>query len=271
MTRLVVVVQARMSSTRLPGKVMMPLAGRPLLERMLERVRAATLPAEIVVATTTMQEDEPLRELCGTIGVRCYSGHPTDLLDRHYRAALECEADAVVKIPSDCPLIDPAIIDRVLAHYLRHEPSYDYVSNLHPASYPDGNDVEAIAMPALETAWREAERDFEREHTTPFLWERPERFLIGNVRWERGQDYSMSHRWTIDYREDYELIAAVYDALYTASGRIFGIDAILSWLDQHPDVAALNAHLAGVNWYRHHMSELQTVTAQMTRALNNAR
>src|SRR5262245_37764269 len=115
--KIIVVVQARMSSTRLPGKVLMPLAKRPLLQRMLERVLAARTPSEIVVATTRDRADDIIETIAAETGVRCFRGHPTDLLDRHYAAGRECRADVVVKIPSDCPLIDPAVIDRVIGYY----------------------------------------------------------------------------------------------------------------------------------------------------------
>ncbi|HYL99108.1 MAG TPA: glycosyltransferase family protein [Blastocatellia bacterium] len=261
----VVVIQARTGSTRMPNKVLMPLAGRPLLQRMVERVQAAHTEFELVVATTIDRSDEPIRELCRSIGVRCFSGHPSDLLDRHYRASIALGAEAVVKIPSDCPLIDPAIIDRVLANFLRDVPRYDYVSNLHPASYPDGNDVEVMTMCALEAAWVEAKKPFEREHTTPFIWEQAERFRIGNVVWESGLDYSMSHRWTIDYPEDYEFIRSVYDELWSRSKPMFSLADILLLLHARADIQAINAGYAGVNWYRHHLGELKTITADRTR------
>ena len=261
----VIIVQARTGSSRLPGKVLMPLAGAPLLERMLERVRSARRADEVVVATTGDPSDDPIRTMSGQLGLRCYSGHPTDLLDRHYRAGLMAEADIIVKIPSDCPLIDPAVIDRVLAFALAEPKRYDYVGNLHPATYPDGNDVEVIPMAVLETAWREATRAFEREHTTPYIWERPERFRIGNVVWESGLDYSMSHRWTIDYPEDYRFIAAVYDELFSPDRPIFTLENVLDLLARKPEIAAINARYAGVNWYRHHMHELRTISKEQTR------
>lgn len=261
---IVTVIQARTGSTRLPNKVLRPLAGKPLLARMVERVRAAALAGAVVVATTTDPSDDPIEALCRAEGYACYRGDADDLLDRHYQAGRLFDAKSVVKIPSDCPLIDPAIIDRVIGFYLDRRGQYDYVSNLHPATYPDGNDVEIMSAAALETAWREATRPLEREHTTPFLWENPERFRVGNITWESGLDYSMSHRWTIDYEEDYQFIAAVYDALYPTNPA-FGLDDILTFLGNHPEVAALNAHLAGVNWYRHHLGELKTVSAAQTR------
>jgi len=273
----VTVIQARTGSARLPNKIMRPLAGAPLLTRMVERVRAAALVGTVVVATTTEPADDSIEALCRAEGFACFRGDATDLLDRHYRAALwaapagEVPAGgaagnpAVVKIPSDCPLIDPRVIDRVIGFYLDHPGEYDYVSNLHPATYPDGNDVEIMSLAALETAWREARRPLEREHTTPYFWENPDRFRVGNVVWESGLDYSMSHRWTIDYEADYQFIRAVYDSLYAADP-LFGLDDILAFLDTHPEVAALNTHYAGVNWYRHHLDELRTVTEAQTRS-----
>lgn len=254
-----VIVQARMGSTRLPGKVMLPLAGEPLLCRMLQRIMAATAPFDLLVATSILPQDQPVRDACRTMGVRCFSGHPTDLLDRHYQAARMTGPDLVVKIPSDCPLIDPAVIDRVLEHAHQSAGACDFVSNLHPPSYPDGNDVEVMAMDALRTAWMEAARPFEREHTTPFIWDQPSRFRIRNVQWEAGLDYSKSHRWTIDYPEDYQLIKAVYDELWSAGRPVFSLQEILNLLQSRPDLGTLNAAFAGQTWYRHHLHELKTI------------
>jgi spore coat polysaccharide biosynthesis protein SpsF len=262
-----IVVQARTGSTRLPNKVMMPLAGKPLLVRMLERVQAATVPFELVVATTTESKDDVIRQLCKQAGVKCFSGHPTDLLDRHYQVALQEKADAVVKIPSDCPLIDPAVIDKVLTVFFENQEKIDFVSNLHPATYPDGNDVEVMTMAALEAAWREATLELERQHTTPFIWEQPERFRLRNVAWETGLNYSMSHRFTIDYLEDYEFIKAVYDELWTESRPTFSLEEILKLLEARPDIFQINAKYAGVNWYRDHLHELKTVTSTETRRI----
>ena len=252
--RIVVVVQARTASTRLPGKVLMPLARRPLLYRMLERVLAARTPAAVVVATTVDSQDDAVAAVAVEAGVACVRGHPTDLLDRHYAAAIASGADVVVKVPSDCPLIDPTVIDRVIRHYTAHAERADFVSNLHPPTYPDGNDVEVIPFGVLDTAWREAAAAHEREHTTPFIWERPERFRIDNLTWESGLDYSSTHRWTIDYIEDYQFLAAVYEALWTERRPIFSLSDVLSLLDARPDIAALNACHAGKGWYRDHLA-----------------
>ncbi len=263
MSRIVTVIQARLGSTRLPGKVLLDLVGEPLLVRMVERVRAAYRVDDLfVVATTTEPSDDPIEALCLQRGWRCYRGSTDDLLDRHYQAGVLWGAEAIAKIPSDCPLIDAAVIDRVFEYFLQND--FDYVSNLHPPSYPDGNDVEVMRMEALETAWKEATRPFEREHTTPFLWENPDRFSIGNVLWETGLDYSMTHRWTIDYPEDYAFIRAVYEELYPINP-YFGLCDVLELTQRRPDIFALNSRYAGVNWYRHHLHELKTISPHQTR------
>jgi spore coat polysaccharide biosynthesis protein SpsF len=264
--KIVAVIQARVGSTRLPGKVLLPLRGRPLLERMLERVAHAQALDDLVVATTRLAADDSIRALCTALGVRCISGDPTDLLDRHLHVARATAADAIVKIPSDCPLIDPTVIDQTVGHFREQFPRYDFVSNLHPPSWPDGNDVEVIARDALEEAAREAERPLEREHTTPFIWDQPERFTLGNVAWSTGLDLSATHRLTLDYPEDYGLISAVFDALYHAETAPFSVAAIVDYLNLHPEVRALNAAHLGTSWMTGHADELRTLRGRVSGA-----
>lgn len=264
MKKVVTVVQARTGSSRLPNKVMMEILGETLLVRMVERVQASQLKGNVVVATTTEAGDDVIEKLCADNNILCYRGDSLDLLDRHYQAARWLNADVVVKIPSDCPLIDPTVIDKVLGYYLEND--FDYVSNLHPATYPDGNDVEAMSMAALEKAWKQAERQLEREHCTPYLWENPDLFKIGNVAWETGLDYSMSHRWTIDYPEDFTFIKTVYEHLYPANPD-FGLVDIIKLVEENPAIFALNSKYAGVNWYRNHLDELKTITKEQTKRL----
>ena len=262
--RIIVVCQARTGSTRLPRKVMLPLAGKPLLLRFLERVRAAKLPTEVVMATTTDPTDDLLVDVCISNGIPVSRGSVHDLLSRHVSCAQEYHADVVVKIPSDCPLIDPRVIDQVIQVYLDHQDSVDFVSNLHPATWPDGNDVEVMSMDVLEHAARAASKPHEREHTTPWMWDANPDVRCLNVTWSGGRDLSMTHRWTIDYPEDYMLIRTVFDHLYPENPR-FTTDDILEYLRLHPEVRALNAAYAGVNWYRHHLDDLKTVDASQTR------
>jgi spore coat polysaccharide biosynthesis protein SpsF len=242
----------------------MPLMGKPLFVRQAERVQAAALSGLVVIATTTEPQDDRIVETCAAEGLVCFRGDATDLLDRHYRAARQFDADVVVKIPSDCPLIDPVVIDQTISGYLDNPGLYDFVSNLHPASWPDGNDVEIMSFRAIEEAWKYADRQLEREHTTPYIWERPNEFRIRNVMMEGGVDYSMSHRFTIDYPEDYTFIRTVFEELFPANP-LFGVRDILGLLETRPDIFAINHKWAGVNWYRHHLSELRTVGAEQTR------
>lgn len=264
--KIVTVIQARTGSSRLPNKILLPLANKPLLYRMFERVAASKMCGTIVIATTTDKSDDVVENLCNKFNMICYRGHPTDLLDRHYQAAKLFSADAVVKIPSDCPLIDPNIIDKVLNYYMENLNYFDYVSNLHPPTYPDGNDVEIMSFKALSDAWENASRELEREHTTPYFWENPDKFRIGNVIWETGLDYSMSHRFTIDYEKDYNFIKQVYDELYSVNP-IFTLNDILDLLDRKPEIKKINEEYCGVNWYRNHLDELKTITPDQTKII----
>jgi spore coat polysaccharide biosynthesis protein SpsF len=264
---IVVIVQARTGSTRLPGKILKKMLDKPILSLQMERMLAAKLPTKVVVATTHLKEDDPIEQLCISNDYDLFRGHPNDLLDRHYQAAKHFEADVAVKIPSDCPLIDPNVIDKVIQFYLDYQDTYDFVSNLHPPTYPDGNDVEVIPIKVLKKAWKHAEKNFELEHTTPYIWDRPKKFRIGNVRWESGLDYSMSHRFTIDYQEDFEFIKAVYDELYPIE-RIFGLEDILGLLIEKPEIYRINQKYVGVNWYRDHLNELKTVKKEQTRRVS---
>ncbi len=264
--KLVIVVQARTGSTRLPRKILKPILGKSLLYRQMERILAAEEQFDCVVATTTDSEDDAVVDICERNDFEFFRGHPTDLLDRHYRAAKEFNADTVAKIPSDCPLIDPRIIDKVIRFYRENQDKYDFVSNLHPAGYPDGNDVEIMPMEVLKKAWLEAKKEHEREHTTPYIWDNTDKFRIGNVEWETGLDYSMSHRFTIDYQEDYEFIKRIYEELYPKNP-IFSLEDILNLLKEKPEIYKINEKYAGVNWYRNNLDELKTVDISKTRVL----
>ena len=261
---IVTVIQARMGSSRFPGKVMKPLCGAPLLQRMVERVAAAEHAGIIVVAIPTAPEDDEIEKWCREANIHCFRGDENDLLDRHYQAGLLHNADAVVKIPSDCPLIDPQIIDMVLSAWKKVADRIDYAGNLHPPTWPDGNDVEVVSMKALKKGWQEAQRPLEREHTTPYFWENPATFKLMNIAWDSGLNYAMSHRWTIDYPEDYTFINRVYEELYSAEQH-FSLEDILNLLEKKPEIMEINAQYAGVNWYRNHLNELKTVHPDETR------
>lgn len=263
-SKLLILVQARTGSSRFPNKILKTVLGKPILIHQLERIQGVQREIKIVVITSTESEDDVIVAISEKYGFPVFRGSLHDLLDRHYQAAKVYKADWIVKIPSDCPLIDPRIIDEVFDYCLLHDGEFDYVSNLHPASYPDGNDVEMMTFSALEKAWLEAKRPLEREHSTPYFWENPQLFRIGNWEWTNGLKYDMSHRFTLDYPEDLAFIDQVYQYLYETNP-FFSLDDILALLGAHPEIFQLNSTYAGVNWYRNHLHELTTVGSGQTK------
>lgn len=228
------ILQARMSSRRLPGKVLRPVAGAPMLQRQIERIRRSTLISELVVATSTDASDDPLARLAADLGVQCFRGALDDVLDRFWQAALPFASERIVRLTGDCPLADPAVIDLVLQQAI--ERGADYTSNTLEPSWPDGLDVEVVRRDALAEAWQEAQSPVEREHVMPFITRRPERFTLRSV----TRVPSLAHlRWTVDEPADYQFVGAVYDALYSADPR-FGTEEILRLLEQRPELATLN-------------------------------
>jgi spore coat polysaccharide biosynthesis protein SpsF len=205
------VLQARMSSTRLPGKVLRPVLGEPMISRQIERLRRCALIDRLIVATSDRQDDDVLAHHCEGLGLDVYRGSLDDVLDR-FHGALKCfgPADTVVRMTADCPLADWTLIDRVIRAHL--DTGVDYTSNT-PAvrTFPHGLDVEVMAAQVLEAAWREATDPYEREHVTPFIYRRPERFRLGYV----SDAPSLAHlRWTVDTPEDLEFVRYVYETLY---------------------------------------------------------
>lgn len=231
------IVQARMTSTRLPGKVLLPLAGVPMLTRLVERLRRVQRASGIVIATTTNATDEPIAALCAQLGVPCHRGSEHDVLSRYTDAAREHGADVVVRITADCPLIDPALIDQVIAVY--QEGGSDYVSNMLPPTWPYGMAVEVFSAAALQQAHAEATQAAAREHVTPFIYGHPERYRLRNV--ESPVDLS-HHRWTVDTPEDYALVSRLFERLIPTRPNFTQAD-VLALLEQHPDWIAINQHI----------------------------
>lgn len=238
------ILQARMSSTRLPGKVMRPLLGQPMLLRHLERLRRARHLGPILVATTTHDSDTPLAELCAAHGVPCHRGAMDDVLDRYWQAALPHAPQHIVRLTGDCPLADPEVIDRVVSAHL--DGGFDYTSNTIPATWPDGLDVEVVRAASLEQAWREARLPSEREHVTPFVKKHPERFRLHNV--TNDQDLS-ALRWTVDEPEDFAFVERVYGALYPGKPDFTSAD-ILALIGRDPAIAQVNAEIERDAGYR---------------------
>ncbi len=231
---IVAIVQARMSSARLPGKVVREIAGKPMLWHLVNRLQRSQLIGKIVIATTNSAKDKPILELARESGIDSYAGSEDDVLDRYYQAARKYDAEVVVRITADCPLIDPRVTDKVIQRYLKGD--CDYVTNALNRTYPDGLDVEAFSFAALEKSWKEATWSSEREHVTSYIWKNPGKFRLANV--ENDVDLS-SHRWCVDIDEDLQFVREIYEHLYH-DGEIFYMEDILELLKKYPHLEKIN-------------------------------
>jgi spore coat polysaccharide biosynthesis protein SpsF len=233
----VAIIQARVGSTRLPGKVLMDLSGKTMLERVVVRVQRAQSLDAVVVATTASVVDDAIADLCTARQWPCVRGSEHDVLDRYYAAATRWSASVVVRITADCPVVEPSLIDQVVAT-LEEGKAYDYVSNtLEPRTYPRGLDVEAFTFRALETAWREDRNPSWREHVTPFIYHHPEMFRLRSI--TREPDLS-ALRLTVDTPEDLQIIRWIYDAI---GHDRFTLDDVLDVLRRKPEWAEFNRHV----------------------------
>lgn len=233
--RIVVIVQARTGSSRLPGKVLLDLAGKPVIQRVYERACKISGVDNVVIATTIDQQDDKLVDFCNSLAIPIYRGSVLDVLDRYYQAAKHYEADAIVRITGDCPLVDPLEVNKVVDKFVSGD--FDYVSNTQPPMLPDGLDVSIGSFSAYEKSWKEAKLKSEREHVTQYIRKHPEKFRISSV--EYNEDYS-EHRWTIDEQEDYEFISKIYEKL--AEKKLYGhLRDVLIVLAENPDLVKLNS------------------------------
>jgi spore coat polysaccharide biosynthesis protein SpsF len=234
----VAIVQARMGSTRLPGKVLQDLAGEPMLARVVNRTCRAKTLQEVVIATTTNTVDDVIVKLCEARGWSWFRGSEEDVLDRYYHAAKKYQADFIVRITSDCPLIDPEVIDHVVQEFLERQPEVDYASNTWPRrTFPRGLDTEVMRMDVLERAWREDRNPAWREHVTPYIYRNPDRFRIHNV--VSPVDYS-AMRWTVDTQEDLAFVRQIYN--YFGHDR-FSWREVLKVLEEHPEWVEINRYV----------------------------
>jgi spore coat polysaccharide biosynthesis protein SpsF len=249
----VAVIQARMGSTRLPGKVLMPIVGQPVLWHIIGRLKAVGSVDDIVLATSVRQQDDSIEIFCKKEQVTCFRGSEHDVLDRFYRAAAAARADTVIRITGDCPLIDPNLIGRLIE--FKEQNQLDYCGIATGAGvaedgfcgrYPDGLDAEAFSIEALETAWKEAVGDLYREHVTPWLWKHPERFKTAAYKC-REKDYS-NLRWTLDNIEDYDLILSIYENLFPKNP-VFGMDDVLALMNRKPHLFKENQQYVGKEGY----------------------
>lgn len=237
---IVAAVQVRMGSTRLPRKALAEVMGRPMLWHIVNRLSFAQQVNQVVIATSNEPTDAPIRAFAQQHGIPHFAGSELDLIDRLYCTARHFGAHALVRITGDCPLVDPGVVDEVVASYLAHSEDVDYVTNTLPATYPDGLDTEVYPVITLERLWREVEDPFWREWFPSYLWEHQDAFRTLNVSYP--VDLSPL-RWTVDYEEDLTFVREVYRRLYH-EGQVFGMGDVLALMEAEPELAGINAKYA---------------------------
>ena len=237
--KVVAIIQARMGSTRLPGKIMKEVLNKSLLEYQIERVKRAKFIDEIVIATTTAESEKPIINLCEKLSIKYFRGSEADVLSRYYKAAKTFEADVVVRMTSDCPLIDPDIIDQVVQYYIDNVDKFDYVSNTIKRTFPRGMDVSVFSFKTLNNVYNVATDSVDREHVTRYIYNNPKKYRLGYV--INSIDVS-NHRWTVDTIEDFNLISKMLKELYPQN-RKFTMEDCIVLLNRKPEWKKINSDI----------------------------
>lgn len=234
MSRIIAIIQARMSSTRLPGKIMLKLGNKSVLANVVERVRKCPAVSDVVVATTILPADDAVIEECNKIGVTHFRGSSDNVLERYYLAANMAKADVIIRITSDCPFIDPEMLGAMLTKFSDENP--DYLSNVVTRCYPRGFDMEIFTFAALEESYEQAKLPHEQEHVTPYIYQHPEKFTLSGY---HEDDDNSDLRVTLDTIEDWQVIENVYNTLAGNNPDFLHKD-VIKYLRENPDIAKIN-------------------------------
>ena len=234
--KIVAIIQARMNSSRLPGKVLMPIMERPMLWHVAHRIKKGRLINKLVIATTITKKDEAIVRFCKKNNLDFYKGNEENVLDRYYQTAKIFKAETILRITADCPLIDPKVLDGIIKFYIARKDKIDYVSNTLKRTYPHGLDAEIFSFKVLERIWQEAKEPYQKEHVTPYIYEHPEKFCIGNIKNHKNYSYL---RWTVDTEKDLKFVREIYKRLYK-NNRIFCMQEILNLLKKEPQLLKIN-------------------------------
>lgn len=249
--KVVAIIQARMGATRLPCKMMMEILDKPVVHHVIERVKKARLVNDIWLATTVNPEDDVLANWAKDNNVKYYRGSVNDVLDRYYQTALLAQADTVIRITGDCPLIDPEVVDQVVGEYLKG--GYDYICNRQPPTFPDGLDTEVFSMATLKKDWEEATLKSDREHVSTYIWRHPNIFKLKSI--YNPVDLS-GQRWTLDTKEDLEFLKLIFEELQKKQQ--FGhLAEVLAILKEHPDWLKINSQYQRNEGYQKSLKEDQ--------------
>ncbi|AWZ48175.1 acylneuraminate cytidylyltransferase [Clostridiaceae bacterium 14S0207] len=235
--KVVCIIQARYGSTRLPGKVLKQICGKSILQHDIERIKLVKSINEIIVATSNLTRDDIIEAEVKKCGISVSRGSEEDVLSRYYYAAKQNKADIVVRITSDCPLIDMDITNDIIKLYLNNFKTCDYVSNTLERTFPRGLDVEVFSFDVLEKAFNESVLLRDREHVTPYIWDNPEKFRIKQF---KGDINYSDLRWTVDTKEDFDLVKTIYEKLYPSKNNLFGMKEILDLYKYYPELREIN-------------------------------
>lgn len=251
--KIIAIVQARMGSTRLPEKVLMPLEGKPVLMHIIDRLNSVPQIDQVVVATSISKNNDKILEFCKTQGIECFRGSEDDVLDRFYKTAGQFKAENYIRVTGDCPLLDPKLLENLINYFFDNKLDYCGIATGAGVAdkgfigrFPDGLDAEIFTFHTLERAYHEAEGKQFREHVTPYIWKNPDKFKLG-VFMSKDKDYS-EYRWTLDNIEDYNLIKWIYSKLYLQKPK-FNMFDILNLLESNKELMKKNIHLIGKEGY----------------------
>ncbi|MDB2613801.1 glycosyltransferase family protein [Chlamydiales bacterium] len=241
--RIALIVQARMGSTRLPGKVLREVLGKPLLVFLMERLKRVQLADDLIIATTTLKEDDQIEKVVKDFGVKLFRGSSDNVLERYYEAAKEVKAEIVIRITADCPLIDPSIIERGVHLFLKNQQKVDYLSNCRERTYPRGMDVEIFTLKTLEEAYNKHVTVYDEEHVTPYIYHHPEKYRLDDMKYLKDYHH---YRLTCDTLQDFTLIETLIKMLYPVNPK-FTLEDIIQILEKHPDWVQINTHVKQKN------------------------
>ena len=254
------IIQARISSSRLPAKIMLNVCGKPLLLHLVERIKKSKIIKKVIVATSKETEDELIYDLCKKNKIDVFRGNLKNLLDRYYLCGKKFKSDLIVRVTSDCPLMDVNLIDKMLINYLKNP--VDYLSNIHPPTYPDGFDVEIFPLEILNKIRKLVKKDYEKEHVTPYIWDNPKLFKLMNFTEFENDALYREYRLTLDYVKDFYVISKIYNKLYFKN-KFFSLQDIINYIKKDKKIL-INKNLIKVNWYRKVYKELKTISKKET-------
>lgn len=239
------IIQARYGSTRLPGKIFMEIDGKPLLWHVVNRLTYADLIDEIIIATTTNPKDNAVEEWCKENNINCFRGSEDDVLSRFYNASVEFPSEVIVRVTADDPFKEPSVIDSVIKKLIDEQ--LDLSTNVFPPSYPEGLDCEVFTFNVLQTMEKTTNDPYDREHVTPYIYNNPDKFKIGNI---TSVHQLSSYRWTIDNQEDYDMVNEIYRKRKDKSKGILLMQEIFEILEENPEIASINSKVKRSGMYQ---------------------